>query len=157
MEKASAKSGRGEEKYDWKQISFALFCESKGAYFKPLQDCREKWCNYLNPNLNKEQWSLEEDLKLFGLIGKERSKWALISRKFELIRTEHMVKNRYNAYINNWKTKRSNVKSKRGLINRIYRYLKTRFSKKLERAENIEEQLSSVYAEESEKVNEYSY
>lgn len=44
-----------------------------------------------------------------------------------------MVKNRYNAYINNWKTKRSNVKSKRGLINRIYRYLKTRISKKQER------------------------
>lgn len=68
-----------------------------------------------------------------------------------------MVKNRYNAYINNWKSKRSNVKSKRGLINRIYRYLKTRVSKKQERLQNSEEQPSSVYAEEAERINEYSY
>lgn len=96
-------------------------------------------------------------MRLFELIEKEGCKWAFISRKFELIRTEHMVKNRYNAYVNNWKTKRSNVKSKRGLINRIYRYLKTRFNKKQERLENMEDQLSSVFAEETEKINEYSY
>jgi hypothetical protein len=38
-----------------------LFVEGKGATFKALQECREKWCNYLNPQLNKESWSLEED------------------------------------------------------------------------------------------------
>jgi hypothetical protein len=124
-----------KERYDWRRISFLLFVESKCSCFKALQECREKWCNYLNPKLNKEGWSLEEDCQLFEMIDREGCRWALISRKFKLNRTEHMVKNRYNAYMKNWKNKRSNVKSKKGLINRIYSYLKARIAKKLKRDE----------------------
>jgi len=67
-------------KNDWRYISFSLFSMSQGKFFRSLQQCREKWANYLNPIVKKGDWELEEDIKLFNLIGIYKCKWATISR-----------------------------------------------------------------------------
>jgi hypothetical protein len=59
--------------------------------------CREKWINHLDPEVNRTQWTLQEDLTLFKAISEFGTKWAYISKMFKGVRTEHMVKNRYNS------------------------------------------------------------
>ena len=44
-------------------------------------------------------WTKEEDYKLLILAQQENKSWAKISRKFNQKRTDHMIKNRYNALI----------------------------------------------------------
>lgn len=69
-----------------------------------------------------------------------------------------MVKNRYNAYLRNWKNKRSNVKTKKGLTGRILAYLRARIHKKLKREEQQETERadSQLPTPEPEEHNEYS-
>jgi len=57
------------------------------------------WFNHLNPNVRHEKWSLEEDALLFRLVLRDGTKWAQISKAMDGVRTEHMVKNRFNSLI----------------------------------------------------------
>jgi hypothetical protein len=59
------------------------------------RQCKERWMNYLTPDLNGSGWTREED---WLLITKQRelgSKWVRIA-KFFPNRTDAMVKNRFN-------------------------------------------------------------
>jgi hypothetical protein len=55
------------------------------------------WANHLNPDLNKNKWTLEEDLKLMELVNLKGMAWSKIAKHFDGRRNEHMVKNRYNS------------------------------------------------------------
>ena len=57
------------------------------------RQCKDRWTNYLNPDVNKEQWTEEEDKKLIELCNKYGSKWAEIGKYFN--RTGTNVKNRW--------------------------------------------------------------
>lgn len=61
-------------------MAFDLFCRSSKKYFRPFQQCREKWINYVNPSVKKGDWTLEEDIELFELVNQYGCRWALISR-----------------------------------------------------------------------------
>lgn len=50
--------------------------------------------NYLRPNINKDEWSLEEDMKILELIGKHGTKWKSIQLEMQH-RTDNQIKNRY--------------------------------------------------------------
>lgn len=43
---------------EWRQISYQLYCTSKGKYFRPFQQCREKWFNHLDPKVRKGKWTI---------------------------------------------------------------------------------------------------
>ena len=60
---------------------------------------RDRFNNTLDPNIKKEEWTVQEDLKLIGLFKKFGPKWALISAAFDGKRSEIMVKNRYNNHL----------------------------------------------------------
>ena len=55
---------------------------------------RERYCNYLSPDLKKSEWSQEEDEKLCDLVKKIGKSWRKISQQFDG-RTEVNLKNRY--------------------------------------------------------------
>lgn len=60
------------------------------------KNCRERWNNHLDPNINKGEWTYEEDLTLLTkhkILGR---KWSSISRELPG-RTENSVKNRWNT------------------------------------------------------------
>lgn len=61
--------------------------------------------NHLDPFVNKNDWTCEEDYKLFVSVTKYGLKWAFISKQFNRSRTEHMIKNRYKSLINKYKKK----------------------------------------------------
>ncbi|CAD8062929.1 unnamed protein product [Paramecium primaurelia] len=83
----------------WHEIQFQIFMKSNGRYFKKAKQCRERWNNYLDPQINRNNWKPEEDLCLMKLAQSEGMKWSKISYKMKN-RTENQVKNRFKSLIN---------------------------------------------------------
>jgi hypothetical protein len=57
------------------------------------RQCRERWNNYVNPNLNKGQWTSSEDTLLLEKFGELGSKWRVIAGFFHR-RAKNDVRNR---------------------------------------------------------------
>jgi hypothetical protein len=58
------------------------------------KQCRERWHNHLNPGINKENWTLEEEITLFSMHAKLGNKWAEISY-YLAGRTDNSIKNHF--------------------------------------------------------------
>lgn len=59
-----------------------------------VRQCKERWQNYLTPNVSKEPWTPEEDLLLEEKYNEIGAKWVRIAQFFKN-RTDTNVKNRY--------------------------------------------------------------
>ena len=82
---------KGTEK--WKEISEEFYFKEK--QFISASKCRERWFNFLCPNIRKEEWKEEDDAYLLRLIEEHGRKWAKIARIMGNERSEHVVKNRF--------------------------------------------------------------
>lgn len=80
---------------DWRHLA-------KNMERRNPRQCRERWQNYLNPNLNIGKWTREEDELILAKREELGPKWTLIS-KFFVNRTDAMIKTRYNALVRNKK------------------------------------------------------
>lgn len=79
---------------------------------KNARQCRERWMNYLDPNINRKEFSEEEDKLLIALISQLGKKWVVIMSHFER-RTDTQLKNRYNLLVRlNKRRKRETEKQK---------------------------------------------
>lgn len=67
-------------------------------YFSPKQ-IRERWFNHISENINRGDWSLEEDLVILEHVAGRNRHWCEIVKLLENTRTEHMIKNRYKFLI----------------------------------------------------------
>ena len=72
-----------------------MFKRSNCKYFRFFEQYREKWINYLNPELNKGKWTLDDSIKMVTMVVSVGRKWAYISREFNCMRSEHSVKNHF--------------------------------------------------------------
>lgn len=60
------------------------------------RQCKERWCTYLSPEVNRTPWSSEEDALLYDLVQKYGKKWGILMTFFHN-RTTNNVKNRWNT------------------------------------------------------------
>ena len=72
---------------NWRKIS-----EIMGT--RNARQCRDRYKNYLAPNISHQPWTQEEDNKLEFLVSSFGKKWRLLSRDF-VGRTDINLKSRY--------------------------------------------------------------
>ena len=77
------------------------------------RQCRERWVNYLSPDVSKRPWSREEDELIKELVLERGMRWKNMKSFFKE-RTDVMIKNRWakikNIRKDKTKTKMRNVK-----------------------------------------------
>jgi hypothetical protein len=61
------------------------------------RQCRERWNNYVNPDLSRAKWTDEEERLLIRQYQEHGSKWQVIAKSFPH-RSKNQIKNRWFAY-----------------------------------------------------------
>ena len=74
-------------KINWKQVANGMPGRNKAQ-------CRERWRQYVNPNINNSPFTLEEDMLLESLVRCCGTKWAHFRNYFK-DRTDTALKNQY--------------------------------------------------------------
>ena len=87
LKRAIGMRAEEDKRIEWKQVGYDLFTFSEGRYFRTNAQCRERWANHINPTVNKEKWSKEEDYLLMTSVKAEGTKWSEIAKEFDGRRT----------------------------------------------------------------------
>lgn len=84
-----------------------------GLKIRTGKQCKERWNNYLNPEINRGSWTSEEDSRILELYKELGKKWSTIAQLLK-DRTGSAVKNRIKSLVN--KIKQDLHKSGEGKI-----------------------------------------
>lgn len=74
----------------WRDISKRLDRPGRSG-----KACRERYLNYLDPNLSQEPFTIEEDTLLFKLYDETPGRWTLMVKQHFPHRSSSSLKNRY--------------------------------------------------------------
>lgn len=91
---------------------------------RTLKQCRERWKNVLNPNLNKDLFSIEEQYLLFKLYSVFNGRWSYFSSIFPSIRSDNYLKNKFYSTIRRKKRELKNDSSTETIVENLIKELK---------------------------------
>lgn len=80
------------------------------------RQCKERWCNYLSPNICKSPWTQDEDNLLLEKYKEIGARWVQIAKFFPQ-RTDISIKNRYLVLSRRIKKKNPKTKNPNSIIN----------------------------------------
>jgi len=81
---------------NWRKIAQLLNSLNVANCKRKPKQCRERWFNFLDPLINRKEWTTKEDIRLVETVLVIGKKWSQVS-KFLKGRTENSVKNRYSS------------------------------------------------------------
>ncbi|CAD8085094.1 unnamed protein product [Paramecium primaurelia] len=87
-------------KRKWSTIAYQYNCICKSGILRNAKQCRERWNNKLDPQINRQPWSKSEELNFLQLLLQNGRKWVEISIKLSMItkqrrRTEFVLKHKF--------------------------------------------------------------
>jgi hypothetical protein len=84
----------------WNEVSKSMFMNTNKAVFRSPKNCRERWLNHLDYTKVRGNWTDEEDIVIFEYVVESGGKkWSKLVNVLDDKRTEHTIKNRFNAMI----------------------------------------------------------
>ena len=94
----------------WGKIANVLNFEIHGRIpIRNSKNCKERWNNYLNPDINRGAWTENEDIAMLEGYLQHGSKWSMIAETLSN-RIESFIKNRVKSLLH--KAKKSNHEDK---------------------------------------------
>lgn len=81
---------------DWKGIANELNMRNPSKVYRSAKQCRERWNNHVNPEVDRGPWTPEQDSKLVSAFLEIGKKWSQIAKELGN-RTENAVKNRWHS------------------------------------------------------------
>ena len=89
-----------KRKQRWGQIARIINKEvHSGLEVRSGKQCKERWNNYLNPEINRNPWKSQQDAEILSLYQQHGQKWSVIAKSIGN-RTEGAVKNRIKSLLN---------------------------------------------------------
>lgn len=82
--------------FNWKVIAKVLDCDITS------RQCRERFKYHIDPNINKSEWTIEEENLIRELVDKYGKKWSMFTAHFDH-RPDCSIKNHYAAMVYNEK------------------------------------------------------
>jgi hypothetical protein len=108
-----------QSEYKWGDIADILNIEfHSNLKLRNGKQCKERWNNHLNPEMNRGAWTNKEDLNLIEAHLKYGNKWSKIS-KLICFRTECSIKNRIKSLINKEKQELNNLDTPQAILERL--------------------------------------
>jgi hypothetical protein len=89
-----------DKDHRWGEIAATLnLTMHNGVKLRSGKQCKERWNNHINPEINRGPWTRLEDILLLEKYRRYGNKWSKIAKKVER-RTEGSVKNRIKSLLN---------------------------------------------------------
>ena len=90
----------GNNARHWLKISKDLHYiqENTNKIYRTAKQCRTRWLCYINPNIKKGHWYVQEDIILLQKYLKLGHRWSLVT-KLLTERTENAVKNHWKLLV----------------------------------------------------------
>lgn len=82
------------------------------------RQCRERWKNYVNPELRNEPWTLEEDKLLVEKYEEYGPRWNKIAKHFAN-RSDNSLRNRWQLMLRQWERQKQVSVSNYGIEGRF--------------------------------------